>query len=570
MTGITVEIFRSREQVHGIRAEWTDLASGTDTGHCFDFPDFLLKWFELYGKNGSLYVMAVREGDRLIGIAPLYKKKAVIPPGLTVTGIRRLGEGGACRTPGGIIALKTRHPDVVRAVGESLLQSREWDEVYLKGMSACSTDSAVWKSLGGRTAVMSVETHSHRDICLKLPPARPEFLKRPDRVHKSLTFKKYRSLVRAGEIKVVRVADGMIHARLAKLMERYTDAGDSEPEILQSLGNGLPPRYYIELFFLEAGGRDAAWWVGLGRGQDYHVFISHTPGAGPELVENDVLQAACLDSILGRYRHVFLLNKALRFDPGWGHMEWRSLDIRIRRDWKTRFSAKYEKLAGWLRRRQKRLQKATSHGKWRNLPGKILMRIMARVYLSSVDHLVVFNRQEICSVANKNSCDNTIYREIEFDDLQFLRAYFGSERVKKFEDRLLDSRGTLIYRDGRPAGCSWFTDQIRPREGGHPFFYPVRPAPDTFYLYDLYILPEHRGYHLAEIITNCRMKKIMSLGGEKAFFIFFNPSMKKISLQLGGRITGVLRFRKFLWYTWQDIEDLGQVAVVSEEGNRRP
>ncbi len=55
----------------------------------------------------------------------------------------------------------------------------------------------------------------------------------------------------------------------------------------------------------------------------------------------------------------------------------------------------------------------------------------------------------------------------------------------------------VVTRDGRPAGWAFVTTAPRPREGWPPLVYAVTPPPGLAYVFDVFVLPGHRGLGLA-------------------------------------------------------------------------
>src|SRR5262245_10871021 len=70
------EIIESPEQLEKLREEWSDLLAESSSAGFFLTPEWQLAWWKHLGRRRRLRILAVREGGRLIGLAPL----AVAPP----------------------------------------------------------------------------------------------------------------------------------------------------------------------------------------------------------------------------------------------------------------------------------------------------------------------------------------------------------------------------------------------------------------------------------------------------------------------------------------------------------
>ena len=76
-------------------ADWCAIA-----GSPMEHPDWLLSWWELYAdglRHAELFLVAVREQDRLVAIAPLYLSNGVL---------RLLGDGRVCTDHVDILILR--------------------------------------------------------------------------------------------------------------------------------------------------------------------------------------------------------------------------------------------------------------------------------------------------------------------------------------------------------------------------------------------------------------------------------------------------------------------------------
>jgi CelD/BcsL family acetyltransferase involved in cellulose biosynthesis len=86
---VTAEIVESIQRVAALGSEWRELWSRVPGAHAFQSPDWLLPWWDVFAP-GALRVVAVRDRQTLIGIAPLYLERSahgsrLLPLGISLS-----------------------------------------------------------------------------------------------------------------------------------------------------------------------------------------------------------------------------------------------------------------------------------------------------------------------------------------------------------------------------------------------------------------------------------------------------------------------------------------------------
>ncbi len=66
----SVEILSSVRALHRLFPEWASLSSDAPRGNPFQSPIFALNWLEHFQGRSVLRVVVVREGNKLVGVAP--------------------------------------------------------------------------------------------------------------------------------------------------------------------------------------------------------------------------------------------------------------------------------------------------------------------------------------------------------------------------------------------------------------------------------------------------------------------------------------------------------------------
>lgn len=127
---VVANTLTSIEAVQSVASEWQHLHDSAGDTNPFSGPDWAITWLEHFtGSNGNApHVVTVRDGERLIGVAPLYRQKILRGAG---TIIQPIGTGepwiGPYELPT-LTAAAGLGRDVARAVIDHLCRSSDrWD-----------------------------------------------------------------------------------------------------------------------------------------------------------------------------------------------------------------------------------------------------------------------------------------------------------------------------------------------------------------------------------------------------------------------------------------------------------
>src|SRR5262245_56250139 len=129
----TIEGFRELEAV------WDRLLQQSASNSITLTFDWLSTWWEIFGEGRELYILVVRDGEMVIGIAPM-GKRLVQHYGLLP--FRRLeflasGEEEAdeiCSDYLDFILQAGRESEALKAILESIYEAQDWDEILLTDM----------------------------------------------------------------------------------------------------------------------------------------------------------------------------------------------------------------------------------------------------------------------------------------------------------------------------------------------------------------------------------------------------------------------------------------------------
>lgn len=134
---IRLVVLEESEALHGLVEQWQSLVDQVDTGALFCGPRWLLAWWRAYQRQlgAELYSLAAFEDDRLVGLAPFYKRQAGRAATRNIKEIRLLGDAGPRPPALDIMA----EPGYEEAVGNRFAEHltevvADWDVIDLQPM----------------------------------------------------------------------------------------------------------------------------------------------------------------------------------------------------------------------------------------------------------------------------------------------------------------------------------------------------------------------------------------------------------------------------------------------------
>lgn len=152
-----VETIREGATLRALAPQWERLlASRAEPSLCLT-PEWLITWWDVFGGNErELFVLAIREGGELVGLAPLQRMSHRYYGAIPFRRIAFLGTGEdeaeeICSEYLDILAAPGREPEVAGAVWAALDEAA-WDEVVLADIPEGSLAFATLRAEIARTA----------------------------------------------------------------------------------------------------------------------------------------------------------------------------------------------------------------------------------------------------------------------------------------------------------------------------------------------------------------------------------------------------------------------------------
>jgi CelD/BcsL family acetyltransferase involved in cellulose biosynthesis len=142
---LACKVVNDNAEAELLRPAWTDLLERCDRNELTQSPDWLLTWWSVFGptQGRQLRLALFHEDDRLVGIAPLLRRRHWYRGWLPFTRLELLGSGepaehGIYSNHIGVIAERGLEAKVAKALVAAIAGGAlgRWDEVVLPMMSA--------------------------------------------------------------------------------------------------------------------------------------------------------------------------------------------------------------------------------------------------------------------------------------------------------------------------------------------------------------------------------------------------------------------------------------------------
>lgn len=149
---LTIEKVSCREAFAGLEPIWNALLQRSQSDTITLTHDWLLSWWDVFGEGRELHLLLVRDGNEVIGIAPLLKRR-ILHLGLPFQRLEFLATGEdtadeICANYLDFILLHGRESEILQAILDYLKTENGWDELLLKELLASSPTVPLLENLG--------------------------------------------------------------------------------------------------------------------------------------------------------------------------------------------------------------------------------------------------------------------------------------------------------------------------------------------------------------------------------------------------------------------------------------
>lgn len=231
-----------------LREEWNRLLGNSPSDTIFLTWEWQSLWWEYFGRGHQLLLLTARQGEELVGIAPLFYADE---------GVIHLVGGTEISDYLDIIALSGHEREVWSAFLAHLLKEPSWETLDLHNLPAASPTREVLLSLKEEYG-LKVEA-SVEDVCplIFLPESWEGYLQMLDRKQRHELRRKMRKAQREAQVEWYLVSEG---ADLASDMEEFLDLHQRSDPHKEKFMDQRMQRFFKEMakIAFEAG------WLRLG------------------------------------------------------------------------------------------------------------------------------------------------------------------------------------------------------------------------------------------------------------------------------------------------------------------
>ena len=130
-----VEVIKTTEEFQNLREEWNNLLSESKADTILLTWEWLFTWWEIFGVKKDLSILLIREGGKLIGIAPLMISKEYVS-GMTVYFLKFIGSEDVCSEYLDFIIIIGKEPEILNLFFQYINQNtNRWDILLMNDIT---------------------------------------------------------------------------------------------------------------------------------------------------------------------------------------------------------------------------------------------------------------------------------------------------------------------------------------------------------------------------------------------------------------------------------------------------
>jgi CelD/BcsL family acetyltransferase involved in cellulose biosynthesis len=372
---ITVEEVRNETDLEAIEGEWNDLLARSTSNLLFLTHEWVICWWRHFGRprhllgRAELFVLAVRKGGRLCGVAPLMIDVERFL-GISVRVVRFLGHGVSDYAD--FILAGDREPSLQAIVQHLIRGSVAWDVIDLRDFYGASPHPSIFQSLFEAAGFVLRTEFDH--VCPFIPIEgswEAFYRSRFNRHHRKDHRREWRRLQAAGQPRIRFVTSFEAEP---DLIERLTETDCYHPKgglnregyfkldgYRGFLSEVLPKAAncgWLTVALLECGGRVAAYYLIFQYNRRYYVYLTSYHREFSRFGVGKLLMLRMLEQCwVSEGEEIDYLRGDERYKKDWAVQARQNLRLlAVRRSWRSRLRGwTWEALLPALQRRLPRL-----------------------------------------------------------------------------------------------------------------------------------------------------------------------------------------------------------------------
>ncbi len=306
-----------QETFNSLEAEWRALAPRAAMGSIFTHPAWLRAWWDTLHTSETLHLLALRDGQRLAGIAPMMKAGGAI---------RFLGSSDVCDYHEIVAA-----PGAEEACLAALLEHAArcgWRTLELDGLQAGGPTLALLPALARHRGWAVEEAQDAVAPMKRLPATWDAYLESLPGKHRHELRRKMRKLSAAGQVKVsLATAPAEVAERFPVFVELMKSSREDKAQFMtpererffHHLSGVMAAEGLLRLYFLELDSLTVAASMLFDYGGTFHLYNSGYNTRYAPLSAGIILKALIAEEAIneGRREYHFLRGaEPYKFDLG--------------------------------------------------------------------------------------------------------------------------------------------------------------------------------------------------------------------------------------------------------------
>jgi len=283
---MVIQEINSHNGLAEIGPAWRSLLRDAATNTVFQTHEWVSSWWAACGKSHRLCVLVLREGDAIMGIAPLVLRDYRVFRRLTLMGGHRADYSD-------FIVRKDRLHDYKKLISHLAFSMRNYDELMLENIPETSP---LLRALDEYSPPLVIKKHA-LDVCpyLTLNKKTEEVLRKIE--GKQSLRRKIRKLSEKGTLRFRHYSDpAEMEKALVSLLEAYLERFDRsnlkkrlplEIDFHMQLLRRMAPEQMLQFAVLELNDRSIAQHFGFGYNGVYHwvkpafdpLYAEYSPGS---------------------------------------------------------------------------------------------------------------------------------------------------------------------------------------------------------------------------------------------------------------------------------------------------
>jgi CelD/BcsL family acetyltransferase involved in cellulose biosynthesis len=270
-----------------LRQAWDALVSEAALDHPFVTHEWIRAWWKSFGGNRTMHIIVVREGDSVVGIAPMFEDTERFY-GFK---LRKLSFIWNIHVPRCDFIVAGRRLDIYRALWDYIAaESRRWDLLLLPQLPEGSPTLTWFKELAGASGYLACSWSSHSSPYVPISGTWEEYFESLEGAHRSNLHSRTASLSSIGKVEIEphSAESGNLTSALDEGLQMQAAASNGAPTnriadagvrtFYSQLIESASLKNLVRLQFLRAGDRRIAFNLSMQyAGSMYLIKGDHLP-----------------------------------------------------------------------------------------------------------------------------------------------------------------------------------------------------------------------------------------------------------------------------------------------------